>query len=131
MRKALAWLRYLTILDRFIVVIVATLVVVALVLPLGRGAGGRVIVSHGDDVIYVASLDDDRTIDLQGPIGTTVLEIKDHKARVISSPCPNQICMRMGEIHQHGDVLACAPNELVMQIEDEHSKDQTHDFISR
>ena len=132
MQKALTWLRYLTILDRLIVVIVATLAIVVLVLPWHNKAGAQVVVSHGDDIIYVAPLDQDRRVELQGAIGITVLEIKDHKARVVSSVCPNKICIRMGEIHQDGDVVACAPNELVIQIEDKHAvKETSHDFISR
>ncbi len=132
MAKAFSWLRYLTLLDRFIVATVTFLVIAALALPLRQQAGARVVVSHGNDVIYVAPLDQDRVVELQGSIGTTVMEIKDHKAHVISSPCANKICVRMGEIHQDGDVVACAPNEIVIQIEDErHNKEQTHDFISR
>ncbi len=126
------WLRYLTLADRAIVLAVAGLVVVALVLPLRQPAGARVVVSRGDQVIYVARLDEDRRIELPGAIGITVLEIKDHKAHVLSSPCPNKICIRMGDIHQDGDVLACVPNELVIQIEDDHpEKEREHDFISR
>lgn len=132
MHHVFTWLRYLTILDRLLVILVGGLVVVALVMPLRQSAGARVVVSRGEDVIYVAPLDQDRTIDLPGAIGTTVLAIKDHKAHVVSSPCANKICIRMGEIHQHGDVLACAPNELVIQIEDDHpAEEQPHDFISR
>ena len=132
MAKVFNWLRYLTVLDRIIVVIVILLVIAALALPLRQSAGARVIVSHGNDVIYVAPLDQDRVVELQGSLGTTVMAIKDHKAHVISSPCTNKICIRMGEIHQGGDVVACAPNEIVIQIEDERpTKEQPHDFISR
>ncbi len=132
MWKAFSWLRYLTVLDRFIVVLIGLLVIVALALPLRQPAGARVVASHGDDVIFVAPLDKDQLVELQGSLGTTVLEIKDHKAHVVSSPCSNKICIRMGEIHQHGDVVACAPNEIVIQVEDDSSsKEQNHDFISR
>jgi len=126
------WLRYLTLVDRAIVLLVAGLVLAALLVPLRQPAGARVVVSRGDQIIYVAPLAEDRRIELSGAIGITVLEIKDHQAHVVSSPCPNKICIRMGNIHQDGEVLACAPNELVIQIEDDHpQKEREHDFISR
>ena len=129
--KLFSWLRYATSLDRKLLLVVAILVAVSFVLPLRREAGGQVIATVQDRVVFVAPLNIDRTVDLQGPLGTTVLQIAAGKVRILSSPCRNKTCVRMGEVHQDGDVLACLPNKLVIRIEKKSTTGKAeHDFVS-
>lgn len=56
------------------------------------------------------------TVDVQGPLGITRVVIGPKGARVISSPCPQQLCVRAGIIHRQGDLNACVPNRVVIRI---------------
>ncbi len=130
--KAIGWIKCLTPFDRKLLIIVAALVILSFLLPLGQGAGTRVVVSSDDRIIFVAPLDKDQRIELDGPLGITILQIKNGGARVISSPCTQKICIGMGEARHAGDLLACVPNQLVIRIEgDGNGEDTEYDFISR
>ena len=64
---------------------------------------------EADGVEYAYSLSENGIYSFTGPIGITEIEIKDGKARVISSPCPNGTCMSAG----WSDVLCCLPNRII------------------
>ncbi|MDR2864120.1 MAG: NusG domain II-containing protein [Spirochaetaceae bacterium] len=53
----------------------------------------------------------------EGPLGETIIEIKDGKARIISSPCENKTCIAMGAIDSPGHFAACLPNFVIVTIE--------------
>ena len=58
---------------------------------------------------YAFSLSEDGIHEVEGAIGTTVIEIRDSEARIISSPCPNQTCVRSG----WSGTLCCLPNRVI------------------
>ena len=58
---------------------------------------------------FAYSLSENGIYSFEGPLGTTEIEIKDGKARVISSPCPNGICMKSG----WSSTLCCLPNRII------------------
>lgn len=126
-----ALLRRMTWLDRGIVLtlLLATGVAFALVGHAPRGA--RVVVEQQGRVIFSAPLDVDRTTTLNGPLGATILEIHAGHACITSSPCPQKVCIGMGQISRQGELLACVPNDLLVRIEGEGIKEPSHDLISR
>ncbi len=130
--KAIGWVQRLTPFDRKLLVVVAVLVVLSFLLPLTQKAGARVVVSSDNRIIFVAPLDKEQRVELDGPLGITVLQIKDGGARIVSSPCPQKVCIHMGEARHAGDLLACVPNQLVISVEgNEKGEDTEYDFISR
>jgi hypothetical protein len=62
------------------------------------------------------SLDQNRTIDIQGPIGLTRIVIADGKARFASSPCPNQYCVHQGWLNHKGHAAICLPNQVSLEL---------------
>ena len=64
----------------------------------------------------VLPLGPDRTIEAEGPLGVTVIEVGPGGARVRWSPCPNRLCVRAGEISRPGQVVACLPNRVALRI---------------
>ncbi len=58
------------------------------------------------------NLDQDRMIEVSGPLGKTLLRVKAGRAAVVSSPCPHKMCMQMGDIGPEGGFIVCAPNEV-------------------
>jgi len=62
------------------------------------------------------SLQDDRIIDINGPIGHSLIEIKQGKARFIHSACRNQFCVFHGWLTTPGDTTACLPNRISITL---------------
>ncbi|MGI6131666.1 MAG: NusG domain II-containing protein [Bacillota bacterium] len=60
-----------------------------------------------------------RTIRVEGPLGITVVEVEGTRAHVVSSPCPDKICIRMGWLERAGDYAACLPNRVLVEVGDE------------
>ena len=127
--KVIGWVTRLTSFDRKLLVVVAILVALSFLL-LRQTTGARVVVSSDDRIVFVAPLNKDRRVELDGPLGITVLQIENGAARIISSPCAQKICIGMGEACHTGDLIACVPNQLVISIEGE-GDGQEYDFISR
>ncbi len=58
----------------------------------------------------------DRLIEVDGPLGRSVVEIRDGAARFLSSPCRQQICVRSGWHRHAGAVAACVPNRISFKL---------------
>ena len=130
--KAIGWVTRLTPFDRKLLFVVAIIVILSFALPLSQKRGSRVVVRADDRIIFVAPLEKAQLVELEGPLGTTILEIEDGGVRVVSSPCSQKVCIHMGEARHVGDLLACVPNQLVITIEGEGTgEDAEFDFISR
>jgi len=90
----------------------------------------RWVLSGGNDVeIYSRNkivgrypLHQDRMIEISGPLGKTVVRIKESRARIDSSPCPNKICIHMGEFGTEGGILVCVPNEVAVRVGNERAE---------
>ena len=82
-----------------------------------RSAGQTVVVEADNREVYRGPLREERRLVLHGPVGVTVVEIRDGTARVSSSDCQLHICVRSGKISQAGSVIVCVPNRVVVRIE--------------
>jgi hypothetical protein len=87
-----------------------------------RSGGTEVEVYASNKIVGRYPLHQDRTIEVPGPLGKTIVLIRDGKARIISSPCPNKICMHMGEFGTEGGTLVCVPNKVVVRVGIERAK---------
>jgi hypothetical protein len=74
---------------------------------------------------WIYPLDKTVQLDIPGPLGNTVVELKDGQARVISSPCTNQSCVVSGAIHSRGQWIACLPNRVFVSVEPVNAADQS------
>lgn len=126
-----AVLRRMTRLDRVIVLFLLLGAGAAFVLAGNAPRGARVVVEQTGRVVFSAPLAIDRTVTLTGPLGETVLEIRDGQACITSSPCPHKVCIGMGRIARQGELLACVPNELLVRIEGQQKDEPSHDLITR
>ncbi|HDR47084.1 MAG TPA: NusG domain II-containing protein [Geoalkalibacter subterraneus] len=121
-----------TVLDRLVVALLLALVVASALWAAQRPAGARVVVERDGQVVFSAPLSEPRSARLSGPLGETVMEIEDGRARVLSSPCPTKACMGMGPASRQGDLLACVPNHLIVRIEGGRQEDTPpYDMLSR
>jgi len=72
---------------------------------------------------WIFPFDADETINVSGPLGNTIVEIHDNKARVVSSPCKNQTCVATGAIRLSGQWAACLPNRVMLYINEGQTED--------
>jgi hypothetical protein len=101
---------------------------VILVLLLAAGAGSLVAdtwaFSPGDVAVIEVSGVPVRTVELQRPAvvpvdgaqGTVVLAVESGRIAVITSDCPNHVCVRTGWRSRAGDVIVCVPNRVIIRI---------------
>jgi hypothetical protein len=73
---------------------------------------------------WIYPLNETVQLDIPGPLGNTVVELKDGRARVISSPCTNQSCVASGAIHSRGQWIACLPNRVFVSVEPANAAEQ-------
>lgn len=85
----------------------------------------KMVYIEGVEGAWVFSLEDTTGITVHGPIGETKVVIENGSARVVSSPCHQQICVSSGTISRPGSWIACLPNRVFIRIE--AKKDETID----
>ncbi|MDT8271832.1 MAG: NusG domain II-containing protein [Desulfomonilia bacterium] len=73
------------------------------------------------------SLDVDTRIHLPGPLGESIVETSRGTVSMLSSPCPNKLCIHMGVISGAHESIICIPNRVHVLI---RSKKQAVDSIS-
>lgn len=70
----------------------------------------------GDKIFGTYSLDQNRNIDIKGPLGITRIVIANGKARFASSPCANQYCVHQGWLSHTGQAAICLPNQVSLEL---------------
>lgn len=93
-------------------------------------AGSRLLVGNGQEILYRAELPIIETVALEGPLGTTRLMVDAAGARIIEAPCPLKICMTMGPAHRVGDLIACLPNRILVEVRGPRDEGR-YDLLSR
>jgi hypothetical protein len=91
------------------------------------GAGARVKIKYDQHLVKTVSLNADQEIHVNGALGESVVEIKDQQVRFRSSPCSSQLCVLHGWMHQAGEVMACLPNRVIIEV---IGKDKKFDAVS-
>lgn len=69
----------------------------------------------------------DRRLSVAGAIGSTEIEVRNGRARVVSDPGPRQYCVRQGWLSRPGEVAVCAPNHVTLRI---LGRDMPYDSVS-
>ena len=77
---------------------------------------------------YVLPLDEEKTVPVQGPQGITLVEIRNHRVRVVESPCQNKLCVKQGWV-EHG-VIACLPNKVLITVGKNRKKGSEPDAVT-
>ena len=80
----------------------------------GDGRPEIIVKSENNEWIFPA--DAEETFTVPGPLGNTVVEIRNNRASITASPCINQTCVATGAIHKDGQWAACLPNRIMLYI---------------
>lgn len=63
-----------------------------------------------------APLAENRRIVLHGPLGDSVVEIREGQVRFVSSPCQGKQCIHFGWLRTPGETAACLPNRVTVRV---------------
>ena len=101
----------------WIVISAGLLLVVMLFLTLWHGErAAKLRIRQGNSIYATLSLDQERTLDISGPLGNTRIVIHQGQARFVSSPCRNQYCVHQGWLSRAGQVAICLPNQVSLEL---------------
>ena len=81
----------------------------------GHGShGDQIVIRQGGHVFLETTPRLDRNVTVPGPLGKTVVEIKDGRVRVKSDPGLHQNCVKQGWLGP-GEVAICLPNRVSVE----------------
>lgn len=94
-------------------------------------SGTLVTININNKAVYKLPLNKDRVVKVSGPLGDSFVEIKNGKARMKSSPCPQQICVRQGWINR--GAIACLPNKVLVAVSgyEQHVHGSGYDAVTQ
>lgn len=73
-------------------------------------------IRQGDAIYATLSLDQERAIDIHGPLGNSRIVIHHGQVRFEHSPCTNQYCVHQGWLSRAGQVAICLPNQVSVEL---------------
>lgn len=83
----------------------------------GNNSQGEVVqirVVNSEDIIL--PLDQDKQLKIKGALGISTIEIKNRQVRFVDSPCQGKQCIITGWLNKDGQLAACLPNGITVQI---------------
>jgi hypothetical protein len=80
----------------------------------GQGDSARIL-ARGK-LVAELPLSRDRLITVDGPLGTTRIEIHQGRARIAADPSPRQLCVKQGWLNRAGQAALCLPNQVALEI---------------
>jgi len=84
------------------------------------------ILIQGQNDVWTFPLGSNQTVIVPGPLGNTIIHIKDNQTWVESSPCINQTCVSRGIINSQGQWAACLPNHVLLLINENNNEQKKH-----
>lgn len=110
------WLKLFKAGDVLLMLLSAIATILSFPLLWQGGLADRAVIRQGGQVFAELDLHARRTVNIPGPLGTTVVTIEPGRARVTSDPGPRQYCVRQGWLARPGEIAICAPNQVSLAI---------------
>lgn len=73
---------------------------------------------------------EDRQLKVPVADGEIVIAYDKEGAKVLTSPCPDKVCIHQGKISHSGQTIACVPEKILITITTA-AKENDHDAIVR
>lgn len=69
-------------------------------------------------VLYTVDLEnsEDKKIEVEYQGNKNIIQIDNHKISITDAECPDQICVKMGELKSSAAPIICLPNKLVVKF---------------
>ena len=101
----------------WLTVLAALAVVLVLFNRLWLGeTASKVQIRAGNQIHATLSINQQRVVQVPGPLGNTTVVIDHGKARVASDPGARQYCVKQGWLDQAGQVAMCLPNQVSVEL---------------
>jgi hypothetical protein len=81
------------------------------------GVAEKAVIKRGGEVFAELDLSRNRSIEVPGPLGNTLIVVDKRRVRVVSDPGPRQYCVRQGWLARPGEIAICAPNQVSVQVQ--------------
>lgn len=110
-----------------IVFIIASFLFVGELFP----PGTLVKISLDNKTVYILPLNEDRIVTVTGPLGKSVIEIKNGKVHFKDALCPGKLSIHQGW-KDKGSII-CLPNKVTISIgsDEQHSESSEYDAATR
>ena len=82
----------------------------------GAGPGEFAQVSAPGAPPRQVALARDATLEVDGRLGPSRLEVRAGRVRFVDSPCVGRLCVHAGWLSRSGQVAACLPNGIVGEV---------------
>ena len=102
--------------DWLTLLLAALLTAVSFPLVWRGGAAEKAVVRANGEIVAEVRLTETRSIAVDGPLGTTRIEVAPGRARVAADPSPRQYCVRQGWLTQANSIVICAPNRVSLAL---------------
>lgn len=86
------------------------------------------LIQTGSNAPVTETLRPDRMLHIAGPLGESIVEIRNSRTRFVSSPCIGQVCVHSGWLSNAGGFAACLPNRISLRLIGQHPRFDTINF---
>lgn len=101
----------------WLVALAGMILVVSLFLTLwNSGPGTKLIIRSAGKVVAESDLNSNRSFEIQGPLGMTLITVENRRVRVARDPSPRQYCVRQGWLSHAGEAALCLPNQVSVEL---------------
>ncbi len=110
-------------------ILIASILVIAVLWWVHDLSGSReaslVRIYSGQGLFREIPLAEDAEVQVPGPLGMSIVEIRSGKVFMESSPCMNKVCIHMGRISRSAESILCIPNKVSVTIRSFHTDTDT------
>lgn len=68
--------------------------------------------------------DNSKEYSVHGPLGVSTFEVRGNKIKMLSSPCPDKICIKQGWIENDKQAIICVPNQVSITLKQKSELDE-------
>ena len=91
------------------------------------GPAESVHITASDQPDITVPLSSNHRFTVHGPLGDSVIEVRDGRVRFVSSPCNGKQCVHSGWLSHAGELAACLPNGIMVSV---LGRDRRYDSIN-
>ena len=78
--------------------------------------GNSATIKIEGEVIENISLSKETTIKISNSSGYNLIKVSEGAISIVEADCPDKICIKSGKIKNPGEVIACIPHKLIIEI---------------
>lgn len=78
----------------------------------GRKEAASVDIFCDGKLVYTSSI----ATPFETEVAGCTVKLSDGKVRVVSSTCPDKVCVNTGDISEAGEVIVCVPNRVSIKL---------------